>query len=309
MTRNVKCTIHDHHLGWNNSLKPSVTAQPGEIISFEVLDASGGQLGKNATLDDLKGLDFGKVNPVTGPVYLEGAEPGDALVVDILEFVPSGVGWTANIPGFGLLADEFKDPYLKIWNYDANFAEFLPGIRVPVRPFPGTIGNAPGEPGHHSVVPPRRVGGNLDIRDLTAGTRLWLPVEVTGALFSVGDTHAAQGDGEVCGTAIESAMQVTLKFDVVKGANFSAPRFRTPGAVTRHIDEKGYDVTTGVGPDLYAASQDALRAMIDHIGSEYKLEPYDAYLLCSVAADLRISEIVDAPNWVVSLYLPRSIFA
>lgn len=305
----VKCTIHDHHLGWDNSLKPSVVAQRGDTISFEVLDASGGQLGKNATLADLKALDFGKVNPVTGPVFLEGAEPGDALVVDILEFAPSGVGWTANIPGFGLLADEFKDPYLKIWNYDANFAEFLPGIRIPVRPFPGTIGNAPGEPGHHSVVPPRRVGGNLDIRDLTAGTRLWLPVEVAGALFSVGDTHAAQGDGEVCGTAIESAMQITLKFDLVKGANFSAPRYRTPGPVTRHIDEKGYDVTTGVGPDLFTAAQDALRAMIDHLGREYRLESYDAYLLCSVAGDLRISEIVDVPNWVVGLYLPRAVFS
>ncbi|MFC3861234.1 acetamidase/formamidase family protein [Deinococcus antarcticus] len=309
MTRKVKCTIHDHHLGWDNSLTPSVVAQPGDTISFEVVDSSGGQLGRNATLDDLKVLDFGKINPVTGPVYLEGAEPGDALIVDILEFVPSGVGWTANIPGFGLLADEFRDPYLKVWQYDANFAEFLPGIRVPVRPFPGTIGNAPGEPGHHSVVPPRRVGGNLDIRDLTAGTRLWLAVEVAGSLFSVGDTHAAQGDGEVCGTAIESAMQVTLKFDLVKGAGFSAPRFRTSGPVTRHIDERGYDVTTGVGPDLYTASQDALRAMIDHLGREYRLEPYDAYLLCSVAADLRISEIVDVPNWVVSLYLPRAVFS
>lgn len=308
MTHKVKCTIHDHHLGWDHSLKPSVVAQPGDTISFEVLDASGGQLGKNATLDDLRALDFGQVNPVTGPVYLEGAEPGDALVVDILEFVPSGVGWTANIPGFGLLADEFKDPYLKIWNYDANFAEFLPGIRVPVRPFPGTIGNALAEPGLHSVVPPRRVGGNLDIRDLTAGTRLWLPVEVAGALFSVGDTHAAQGDGEVCGTAIESAMQITLKFDLVKGANFSAPRFRTAGPVTRHIDAKGYDVTTGVGPDLFSGAQDALRAMIDHLGREYRLEPYDAYLLCSVAGDLRISEIVDVPNWVVSFYLPRAVF-
>ena len=97
MTRKVKCTIHDHHLGWDNSLTPSVVAQPGDTISVEVLDASGGQLGRNATLDDLKVLDFGKINPVTGPVYLEGAEPGDALIVDILEFVPSGVGWTVNV--------------------------------------------------------------------------------------------------------------------------------------------------------------------------------------------------------------------
>lgn len=304
----VKCTIHDHHIGWDHDLPPAVTVTPGETVAFEVLDASGGQLGPGATLDDLKALDFGKVNPVTGPVYVEGAEPGDALIVEILEFVPSGVGWTANIPGFGLLADEFPDPYLKLWTYTADRAEFLPGIQIPVRPFTGTIGNALAEAGQHSVVPPRRVGGNMDIRDLTAGTRLLLPVEVPGALFSVGDTHAAQGDGEVCGTAIESAMQVTLRFGLQKAAHFSAPRFRTAGPVTRHIDALGYDVTTGLGPDLYAASRDAVRAMIDHLGREYGLGPEDAYLLCSVAADLRISEIVDAPNWLVSLYLPRQVF-
>ncbi|TIO09860.1 MAG: acetamidase, partial [Mesorhizobium sp.] len=122
---------------------------------------------------------------------------------------PAGFGWTANIPGFGLLADDFKEPALNIWKYDPGSLEpalFGRQGRVPLKPFAGTIGNAPGEMGHHSVVPPRRVGGNLDIRDLAAGTILYLPVEVAGALFSVGDTHAAQGDGEVCGTAIESPM-------------------------------------------------------------------------------------------------------
>lgn len=304
----VKCTIHDHHVGWDNSRPPALHVTPGETVEFEVMDASGGQLNAQSTLEDLKTMDFGKVNPVTGPVFVEGAEPGDALVVDFVNFRPSGLGWTANIPGFGLLADELTDPYLKLWQYSEAGAEFLDGIRIPYKPFTGTIGNAPAEAGLHSVVPPRRVGGNMDIRDLSVGTRLYLPVEVPGALFSVGDTHAAQGDGEVCGTAIESAMHVTLTFNLVKGAKFSAPRFRTPGPVTRHVDERGYDVTTGIGPDLFRAAQDATRAMIDHLGREYALEPYDAYLLCSVAADLRISEIVDAPNWLVSLYLPRAIF-
>ena len=136
-------------------------------------------------------------------------------------FKPSGFGWTANIPGFGLLADDFKEPALNIWKYDAASLEpalFGKNARVPLKPFAGTIGNAPAEMGLHSVVPPRRVGGNLDIRDLAAGTTLYLPVEVAGALFSVGDTHAAQGDGEVCGTAIESPMDVVLKLDLVKDA-------------------------------------------------------------------------------------------
>ena len=121
---------------------------------------------------------------------------------------------------------------------------------MPLKPFAGTIGLAPAEPGLHSVVPPRRVGGNLDIRDLAAGTVLYLPVEVEGALFSVGDTHAVQGDGEVCGTAIESPMNVVITLDVEKDANLKTPRFTTPGPVTRHLDAKGYEVTTGIGPDL-----------------------------------------------------------
>ena len=151
---------------------------------------------------------------MTGPVYVEGAEPGDALKVTFRKFIPSGLGWTANIPGFGLLADQFPDPALHIWSYDAVHAGA--GALRPEGPRAAealrrrrSAWRRP-SPGLHSVVPPRRVGGNLDIRDLAAGTTLYLPVEVEGALFSIGDTHAAQGDGEVCGTAIESPMDVEL---------------------------------------------------------------------------------------------------
>ena len=144
-----------------------------------------------------------------------------------------GWGWTANIPGFGLLADQFKEPALHIWKYDAERLRRRPCsaacAAVPLKPFCGTIGVAPAEPGLHSVVPPRQVGGNMDIRDLSIGAELFLPIEVKGALFSIGDPHAAQGDGEVCGTAIESQHKVTLKLDLVKGANLKMPRFRTPG--------------------------------------------------------------------------------
>ena len=160
----------------------------------------------------------------------------------------------------------------------------------------------------NSVVPPRRMGGNLDIRDLAAGTTLYLPVEVAGALFSIGDTHAAQGDGEVCGTAIESPMEVELKLDLIKQEKLAFPRFTTPGPVTRHLDAKGYEVTTGVGPDLMAGARDAVSAMIDLLGAAHGLSAEDAYLLCSVCGDLRISEIVDMPNWVVSFYFPRVVF-
>jgi len=227
-----KHTIHEgqSHFGWNNANKPIVTVKPGESIEFHPMDASAGQLSQKSTTADVAKLDFSKVNPVVGPVYVDGAEPGDAIKVTLLSFAPSGWGWTANIPGFGLLADQFKEPALHIWKYDAQSlvpAMFGPGGRVPLKPFCGTIGLAPAEPGQHSIVPPRQVGGNMDIRDMSAGTELYLPVEVKGGVFSVGDTHASQGDGEVCGTAIESPIALAAKFDLVKGANLKFPRFTT----------------------------------------------------------------------------------
>jgi acetamidase/formamidase len=304
-------TIHQYHHGWDRSLAAAVRIVPGEALEFGVIDASGGQLGPTSTIDDVARLDFAKINPVTGPVFIEGAEPGDILKVTLLSFAPSGWGWTANIPGFGLLADDFKEPALHLWQYDRNtLAPALFGRwgKVPLKPFTGTIGVAPAEPGLHSVVPPRRVGGNMDVRDISLGTELFLPIEVAGALFSVGDTHAAQGDGEVCGTAIESPMRVALQFDLIKQMPLSHPRFRTQGPVTRHLDAKGYDVTTGIGPDLMQGARAAVRSMIDLLTRQHGMPAIDAYLLCSVCGDLRISEIVDLPNWTVSFYFPRIVF-
>jgi len=310
-----KCdyTIHGrhHHHGWDNSFAPAERVAPGSTVEFECLDSSGGQFTAGSTVADVGKLDFALVNPVTGPIFVEGAEPGDALKITIEGFTPSGFGWTANIPGFGLLADQFTEPAINIWSYDAATLEpalFGKNARVPLKPFAGTIGNAPAERGHHSVVPPRRVGGNLDIRDLAAGTTLYLPVEVPGALFSVGDTHAAQGDGEVCGTAIESPMKAVLTFDLVKDARLKTPRFTTPGPVARHLDGKGYEATTGVGPDLMEGARSAVAQMVDLLSDRYGIDPVDAYMLASVCGDLRISEIVDMPNWVVSFYFPRCVF-
>lgn len=306
-------TIHQHqcHFGWNKDNPPVARIAPGETVEFNPVDSSGGQLTVKSTVADIPGLDFGKVNPVAGPVYVEGAEPGDAIKVTLLHFAPSGWGWTANIPGFGLLADQFKDPALHIWKYDAQTLEpamFGPGGRVPLKPFCGTIGLAPAEAGLHSIVPPRRMGGNMDIRDMSSGTELYLPVEVAGGLFSVGDTHATQGDGEVCGTAIESPCSLAAKFELIKNANLTFPRFTTPGPVSRHLDLKGYEVTTGIGPDLMTGAKAAVSGMIDLLSARYKLNSVDAYMLCSVCGDLRISEIVDMPNWVVSFYFPRVVF-
>ncbi|MDB5537030.1 MAG: hypothetical protein JWP26_346 [Devosia sp.] len=313
MCSNCDYTIHSakHHHGWDNSFSPVETIKPGSTVFFECLDSGAGHFTPGSTVADVSTLDFSKVNPVTGPIYVDGAEPGDALKITFDGFEPSGFGWTANIPGFGLLADQFKDPALTLWTYDKNTmapALFSKNGRVPLKAFTGEIGVAPAELGNHSVVPPRRVGGNLDIRDLTTGTVLYLPVEVKGALFSVGDTHAAQGDGEVCGTAIESQMNVSLKFDLVKGANLRMPRFTTSGPVTNHLDAKGYEVTTGIGSDLMEGARIAVSQMIDLLGQQQGLSAEDAYMLCSVCGDLRISEIVDMPNWVVSFYFPRIVF-
>ncbi len=313
MCKNAGHTIHrhQHHLGWDSSNEPVLTISPGETVEFEIFDASGGQLSASSTVEDVVSLDFGKVNPVTGPVYIDGAKPGDSLKVTLESFRPSGWGWTANIPGFGLLADQFQDPALINWTYDPETMDpalWGDAARIPLKPFTGTIGVAPAEAGLHSIVPPRRVGGNMDVRDVCAGAELFLPVEVAGALFSVGDTHAAQGDGEVCGTAIESPMSVTLSFDLVKDEGLSFPRFITPGPVSRHLDEKGYDVTTGVGEDLFKGAQDAVSGMIDLLTKRHGMTAVDAYMLCSVCGDLRISEIVDQPNWIVSFYFPRMIF-
>lgn len=313
MCKNCNYTIHGHksHFGWDNSIEPAMRVEPNSTIYFECVDSSGGQLGRDSSVEDVRNLDFGKINPVTGPIYVEGAAPGDVLKVTIEEFKPSGFGWTANIPGFGLLAEDFTDPALTLWTYDKDTlapAAFGAHARVPLKPFPGTIGVAPAEPGLHSIVPPRRVGGNLDIRDLSAGTVLYLPVEVDGALFSVGDTHAAQGDGEVCGTAIESSMDVVLTLDVVKNTPLKSPRFTTPGPVTGHLDTKGYEVTTGIGPDLMTGAKHAVAEMVELLAARYNMAPVDAYMLVSTCGDLRISEIVDAPNWVVSFYFPRCVF-
>ncbi len=304
-------TIHKGHIhhGWNNAFPPVLTITPGASIEFETADASSGQLSAKSTVEDLKKLDLGRVNPVTGPVFIDGAKPGDALKVTVLSFKPSGWGWTGNIPGFGLLADQFPEARLHHWHYDSGLAPAMygPGGRVPLRPFTGTIGVAPAASGLHSVIPPRNVGGNMDVRDITAGVELYLPVEVDGALFSVGDTHAAQGDGEVCGTAIESPIDVALKFELVKGANLRMPRYVTPGPVTDHFDKKGYEVTTGIGPDLMAGARMAVSEMVELLSRRYGYSAIDAYMLCSVCADLRISSIVDVPNWVVSFYFPRIV--
>lgn len=299
------------HFGWDNSISPVLEIESGGDVELEVRDASGGQLDRNSGLDAVAALDFARVNPVTGPVFVKGAEPGDVLAVDILELRPRDWGWTAIIPGFGLLSDEFTEPWLRISEVDsgAGRVRFADDVALPFEPFPGTIGVAPPEPGEHSIVPPRKWGGNMDTKHLRAGTTLYLPVGVEGALFSVGDTHAAMGDGEVCGTAVEAPMDIALRLSVRKDLSIEAPQYEVPEAAAP-VERRagGFHVCTGVGPDLWEATRDATRSLVDFMVEHHGRAREEAYAIASVAADLRIHEVVDAPNWVVGAFLPLDIF-
>lgn len=295
---------------WDNGVEPALEIESGESVLLHVRDASDEQIHEGSGVEDVAKLDFTHVNPVSGPVFVKGAKPGDTLAVELLEFHPQAWGWTAIIPGFGLLADEFPEPWLRISPVDGTrgIVRFSAAVTLPYRPFPGTLGVALDEPGAHSIVPPSRFGGNLDTKHLNPGVTLYLPVGVEGALFSLGDTHAAQGDGEVCGTAIETAMDVVVRLSVRHDLNVQAPQYDVPrGAVAAH-EQSAYHVCTGVGPDLMEAARDAVRATIGWLGEAHGLDRQEAYALTSVACDLRIHEVVDAPNWVVGCFVPESIF-
>lgn len=299
-------TIHSHqrHLGWDNSLPAALTVMPGEECVLELQDASGNRVQKDSSADLIPSLLPENANPLTGPVRVEGARRGDTLVVDLLDYSISDWGWTAIFPEFGLLSDEFPDPYLHISQYNAREVLFTDDITLPTRPFAGTIGVAPASPGHCSAIPPLSCGGNMDLKTLTRGSRLYLPVQVPGALFSVGDGHAAQGHGEVCGTAIETQLSVHVKLSLIEGQHHAYP-----SAEVEHPASSGRCfVTTGIGPDLVSAARDAVRFMIDQLIKNYKLEPEMAYCLCSVAGDLSIAEVVNAPQWTLCFSLPSGIF-
>jgi acetamidase/formamidase len=299
------------HREWNNAIPPRLTIDPGDTVVFDTRDAADRYYSKSSTHADVIGRGPFRGHPLTGPVFVRGAAPGDTLVVEVLEVRPAfDWGWTAIRPGRGLLPEaDFAKPYLNIWDLsDGTHARMGTVVAVPIEAFPGVMGVALDEPGGHSTMPPRRSGGNMDIRQLCAGSTLYLPVLVEGALFSTGDAHAAQGDGEVCITAVEMSARVTLRFGLQRGRRIAEPRLRTVNPPSGAGRKGPWVATTANGPDLYASSQQAIRYLIEHIVEERGLSREQAYIVCSVAADLKISEIVDAPNWIVSAFLPESIF-
>lgn len=295
----------DGHHGWDRRLPPVAEVASGDEVELVLADCFDGQLEPDARPADVAALDLDRANPLTGPIRIAGAQPGDVVAIEVLEVAVAPYGWTALIPGFGLLADDFSAPHVVVSRIGADTTAFGDVAHLPTHPFLGTVGLAPGEDGPLSVIPPRRVGGNLDCRDVRPGATLLLPVEAEGGLLSVGDAHATQGDGEVCGTAVEAAATALLRVHVWHDLHLDAPEIELPATPEQHRGPR--HLTTGVGPDLYEGARAATRAMIDHLMARYGLAPEDAYALCSVAAHLRVMEVVDAPNWVVGLELDTSV--
>ncbi len=290
---------------WDNSLTPIGEVRAGTTAEFV---CPGPELPPAATNEDVAKLDPEHPHALVGPVAVSGAKPGDTLVVEVLSVkVDWDYGQAMIKPGFGLLPDEFSKPYVHNFKFRRGYTLLKPGVRIPLQPFLGVMGVALPEKGVYFTHPPRKNGGNIDIRHLTEGSRLMLPVWVEGALFTCGDGHAAQGDGEVCITAIETAVRATLRFDLLHGQSVSEPRFYTPN-LGRPGDRVGFFATTAAGPDLRECCQRAIRYMIDYLVAKRGLTREEAYVLCSLVVDLKVNEMVDDPNAMVSAYLPLSVF-
>jgi len=297
------------HFKWDVGNEPVLTIQSGDTVVLESRDVSDNQLTASSTSKDVETLDWDRVYPLAGPIAVDGAAPGDTLAVEILELRTQDWGWTAIIPGFGLLPDDFTSAYLRVFDLtNGEYAYIREDVAIPIEPFFGTMGVCPSGAQDQAVMPPGSFGGNMDTRQLVQGTTLYLPVEVEGALFSCGDAHAAQGDGEVCVTGIETPIGATLRFTLEKDRRIPAPQYHVHGPLTPWANRGEWYGTTGVGPDLFAAAQDAVRAMIDYVSERSSLSREDAYVLASLCVDLKISEIVDAGQYVVSALLPLNVF-
>lgn len=291
------------HFKWTPANRPIETVRPGEEFKVIIPDSSTMQMKDSYTRKDLPSIDGSKFDGAVGPIYVEGAAPGDAIEIHLKSVKPGKWGWTAMLSNFGLLQGKFGEELI-IWDIGNDYAvarkPFLEGIRIPVNPFLGVVGVAPSE-GEYGMIPPQYFGGNMDNKLLKEGAILFLPVSVQGALLSFADPHASQGDGEICGTAIETSAEIVVSVNLHKGMKLKHPRLES------HENTTGNEVVTmGIGPDLHEASVEASMEMINLLHS-YGLTENEAYALCSVAGNLRISEIVDEPNFVVSMVMPEKI--
>ena len=290
----------DTHNRWGSTIEPRLSVPNGAVIEVKTEDASDRQLNINSTSEDVPNVSFDPIHPITGPVYVEGAEPGDVLAVKLLKIEVGDWGWSGIFPGFGFLAEEFDEAYLRTFalDNDKGSIDFTDKIKLPLKPFPGVMGVAPATDSLLSTIPPRANGGNMDDPNLVEGTTVYFPVFVEGALFSIGDAHAVQGLGEVSGTAIEAPMRIIYQVEVIKGKQYlKEPQYETDD----------YYAVTGFGTTIDEASKKAVEYMVDYLSAEHNLDRRDAYMLCSLAGDLHIAEVVDVPHMLVTMHISKEV--
>ena len=294
------------HSRWNRSLAPRLRIASGDTVHIECVDSSGAQVHPAMSAADFLAIDRGRIHALTGPIFVEGAGPGDVLRIDVLEVAHKGWGWSSVINGLGFLKERFAEPFFFLWQLDGEVSRSLAPAVVPLRPFCGVMGVAPGEDGEFRTRPPGPFGGNMDVRELSTGATLYLPVLNPGALFSTGDAHAAQGDGEVCINGIECPVDVTLRFHVHKNRPLAGPMVETSAARRQEADEGSW-IAVESATDPAAAARAATSRMIDLLAERWGFSEIHAYLLCSVAMNLRLSQVVNEPMFTVSAAVPKHV--
>jgi acetamidase/formamidase len=294
---------------WNRDYAPVLAISPGDTVSLALRDSSDGQVRPGMTKVEFAAIDRTRIHALTGPVAVDGAEPGDALEIEIMEFKHEGWAWTGIMPGMGALGDEFAEPYLHIWKLEEARTRSIAGVTLDLHPFCGIIGVQRTEFGEFRTRVPGPFGGNMDVRHLGAGSRLWLPVFTPGAGLCAGDAHAAQGDGEVSINGMEAPMTVRLRVHLRKRRNLAGPyAVALPSLVPPRYGTKPFHVFIESHEDPREAARAAVRRAIAFLGARLGLPRELALVLCSVALDLKISQMVNAPAATISAYLPEAIF-
>jgi acetamidase/formamidase len=294
------------HSRWNRALPPRLHIAPGDTVHLECRDASGAQVNPAMTVAGFLAIDRGRIHALTGPIFVQGAEPGDVLQIDVLEVAHKGWGWSSVTAGLGFLKERFAEPYLFHWQLDGVVSRSLTPAIVPLRPFCGVMGIAPAEDGEFRTRPPGVFGGNMDVRELCSGAILYLPVMNSGALFSAGDAHAAQGDGEVCINGIECPTDVTLRFHLHKQQPLAGPLVESAASRKQDAGDDAWVVVESA-TDAIAAARAATSRMIDLLANRWGFSDVHAYLLCSVAMHLRLSQVVNEPMFTVCAALPKHV--
>jgi acetamidase/formamidase len=292
------------HSRWNRHLEPRLTISPGDSVQFECTEASGGQVRREMTVDEFLAIDRGMIHALTGPVWIVGAEPGDVLEIEVLAIEHNGWGWSSIMEGLGLLKDRFHTPYFFPWKLESDHTSSLAPARVRLRPFLGVMGVASAEDGEFRTRPPGAFGGNMDVRELSRGSRLYLPVLNRGALFSCGDGHAAQGDGEVCINGIEAPLHATLRFRVHKRVPLAGPLIEAPALPQ---ESAAAWVVVESATDAVSAARAATSRMIDLLMNRWGMSAIHAYLLTSVTMKLRLSQVVNEPMFTVSAAIGKDV--